>query len=332
MDSPSQFNLRMTATAHALLILILFSGIQAAACGGKTPVQPPPPAPQLQLNCPQPIATEATTPLGAEVQFDPPSSTGGVPPHRVECAPGSGSVFPVGQTNVDCTASDAGMTKAACNFLVTIRVSERLKRTKFLAFGDSITEGQVSPAPSFTILQPFEAYPYKLEQMLHARYPAQDVVVLNRGWGGEETDEAVLRLAGVLNSDRPEVMLLLEGINGITRISTSSTARNLRRMVSTARQLQVDVLIATVMPVASSREARRPGTNARVRELNRRIGQIAAEFQLGAPVDLYTLFQTDLSLLGMDGLHPTATGYTQIAELFSEAIVQRYGERIQATH
>ncbi len=224
------------------------------------------------------------------------------------------------------------MTRAACNFLVTIRVSERLRRTRFLAFGDSITEGQVSPAPSFTLLDPFEAYPHKLEQMLHAQYPTQDIVVLNRGWGGEETDEAVLRLTGVLNTDRPEVMLLLEGINGITRISPSSTARNLRRMVAAARQRQVEVLIATVMPVGSSREARRPGTNGRVRELNGRIAQIAAEFQLGAPVDLYTLFQTDSSLLGMDGLHPTATGYTRIAELFREAIVQRYRERIQAIH
>jgi hypothetical protein len=52
---------------------------------------------------------------------------------------------------------------------VSVRVSQMLAKTKFTAFGDSITEGVVSLAP-FIMLGPPDTYPLKLEQMLLQRY------------------------------------------------------------------------------------------------------------------------------------------------------------------
>jgi hypothetical protein len=93
------------------------------------------------------MVLEATTPQGAEVHFDAPAPTGGKAPYTVECEPGSGSVFPIGESTVRCTAKDADMAQASCEFPVSVRVSQMIAKTKFSAFGDSITEGAVSLAP-----------------------------------------------------------------------------------------------------------------------------------------------------------------------------------------
>ena len=63
------------------------------------------------------------------------------------------------------------------------------------------------------------------------------------------------------------------------------------------------------------------GANARIQALNLRIKQLAVEFNLGPVVDLYSLFESNPQLLGMDGLHPSAQGQTRIAEAFAEEIV-----------
>jgi lysophospholipase L1-like esterase len=314
-------------TAGLILVVILLSHI--AACGGKTPIQPPPPAAQLALTCPSEVIREATSSEGTEVHFDTPNVSGGVPPHSIQCDPGSGSIFPIGDSVVRCTASDVDGAQAACDLTVKVRVSQRLARTRFLAFGDSITAGVIRLAPLIMLGLP-DAYPAQLEQLLRNRYPTQDIVVLNFGRGGETASQGVARLPGVLDAERPEVLLLLEGVNNISRLSPSSVARDLRTMVSIARQREIDVMIATLTPV------RRPYTNSRptaedaVRNVNARILEIAAEFGLGSPVDLFGAFEADRSLLGSDGLHPTIEGYRRIAEIFNEEIVRRYDERPQS--
>lgn len=217
------------------------------------------------------------------------------------------------------------MRRASCTFGVSIRTSARLARTRFVAFGDSITVGEVPEGLFFTIREPLESYPYKLEQMLRTRYPAQEIVVVNRGWGGEEPDEGVLRLPGVLDADQPEVLLLQEGTNGLTTARVSSYANHLRTIVATARQRNVDVILANLLPVGPPHTNTRPTKAAAVRELNRRMDLLAVELGIAPVLDLYAAFEADPSLLAIDGLHPTRQGYTRIAELFADEIIRRYG-------
>ena len=68
-----------------------------------------------------------------------PPPTGGRAPYNVQCDPGSSSIFAIGETAVRCTATDADMAQASCGFGVTVRVSQTIAKTKFMAFGDSIT-------------------------------------------------------------------------------------------------------------------------------------------------------------------------------------------------
>jgi lysophospholipase L1-like esterase len=194
-----------------------------------------------------------------------------------------------------------------------------------MAFGDSITDGKVSLVPMISLAGP-DTYPYKLEQMLRERYPTQTVEVMNRGLSGERTDRGAQRIPGVLDADKPEVVMILEGVNAVWLLSTSRQADAIRSMIQTARQRNVDVVIATVMPVTQEWEADgHVGSMDRIRALNIRIVQLAAEFGIGPVVDLFALFDTNMHLIGTDGLHPTVEGQTRIAEAFHDEIVRRYG-------
>jgi hypothetical protein len=73
------------------------------------------------LTLPQPIAVEATGPDGAAVSFDVSASDAEDGTLAASCTPASGSVFPLGTTPVDCSATDAGGERASGSFIVTVR-------------------------------------------------------------------------------------------------------------------------------------------------------------------------------------------------------------------
>ena len=299
--------------------------MSAAGCGSKgPPLPPPPPPPLLEISCPAPITRAATTPQGTDVHWDEPTVTGGRTPYSVQCNPGSGSVFAFGETSVGCTVTDADMKQASCGFGVTVRASQTIAKVKFTAFGDSITEGVVRLAP-LIMLGPPDTYPFKLEQMLRERYPSQEIVVVNRGVSGDHTRDGVKRLPGVLDADRPEVMLLLMGINAINNLSTTEQTSNLRTMIREAQNRSVDVIIATIMPMFPGTSNYKPDTSAKIAALNANIFSLAIQHNLGPPVDLFGLFEANPSLMGADGLHPSIEGQTRIAEAFRDEIVRRYG-------
>ena len=298
--------------------------VSAVGCGNG-PIQPPPPPPQLQISCPAAMVRDATSPQGTDVHFDTPTVTGGRAPYSVQCHPGSATTFAIGETPVACTVTDADMKQASCGFGVTVRVSQTIAKTKITAFGDSITEGVVSLAPLIMLGAP-DTYPYKLEQMLQQRYPGQTIVVTNRGVAGERTNQGVVRLPSVLDTDRPDVLLLLEGVNAVRSLGAARQERDLRTMITDAQRRGVDVIIATVMPVAPEGKLQPADAyNADIRALNARIIGLSIQLGLGNVVDLFSLFEANMHLLGADGLHPSLEGQTRIAEAFRDEIVRRYG-------
>ncbi len=276
------------------------------------------------------MVREATMPQGTDVHFDAPTATGGRAPYTVRCDPASGTNFAIGETAVRCTATDADMAQASCGFRVTVRVSRTIAKTKFMAFGDSITQGAVSLAP-LILLGPPDTYPFKLEQMLREQYSSQAIAVENEGFGGEDTRGGARRLPGVLDARKPEVLLLLEGINNLGA-STATQVGALRTMITEAQGRNVDVIIATVMPVLPTWRQYQPGTTLpKIQALNSQIFALAAQYYLGSPVDLFALFEANPALIGADGLHPTLEGQTRIAEAFRDEIVRRYASGMSST-
>src|ERR1051325_3802092 len=103
----------------------------------------------------------------------------------------------------------------------------RISRTKFLAFGDSFTAGEVTnpiaAAPATIgklILVPTASYPSQLQTQLRTTYPSQatSIVVTNGGEASERILDGVNRFPGVFDANRPEVVLLMEGANGLAQV------------------------------------------------------------------------------------------------------------------
>lgn len=299
------------------VVAVLFA---LGGCGSDPPIAPTP----LSVQCPALLEVASKDGIGAQLAFTP-VVAGGTGTVTTTCTPPSGATLPIGNTSVSCTASDGAGQSAGCTFTVRVIAPPRLKFTRFLAFGDSITEGKVSPAPSVLLQVAFPgAYPERLQAMLAVRYTAQTFEVLNRGVGGERLARGRARLPGVLDADHPEVLLLLEGVNNIVRERTSELASDLRSMITSAQQRNVEVLVALLPPVGPAIEAKDPGTLEAVRAFNAEIRRIAPAAGLGDPVDLYTPFVDEPSLLGVDGLHPTEAGYARIAAIFYESIRERW--------
>jgi acyl-CoA thioesterase I len=200
-----------------------------------------------------------------------------------------------------------------------------------MAFGDSITDGSVSLSPMLWLVES-DTYPFQLAKMLQGRYPAQAFTVFNAGHPGERTDEGVRRLPGELDVHKPEVVMILEGVNAVWLLTTSRQADAIRSMVRIAHDRNVDVILATVMPVTPAWRFYPQGAMDRIRALNQRIFQIALDESTGGVVDLFALFEANPHLIGADGLHPTVEGQRRIAEAFSEEIIRRYHPMSTTTH
>lgn len=196
-----------------------------------------------------------------------------------------------------------------------------IARTRFLAFGDSLTAGTTSPAVMSKLNAGLpQSYPFKLQSLLSARYTAQSIVVFNEGLPLEETVDAVRRLPRVLRDTLPEVVILLHGVNDITGPAVvSRTLGYLNTLARDARGAGASVLLCTLPPhrQAGSR-AGDPGAiasyNVGIRDLARGEGAIL--------VDLDRL--VDLSLIGIDGLHPTEAGYERIAQIIFSIVQSQY--------
>jgi acyl-CoA thioesterase I len=242
----------------------------------------------------------------------------------------SGEMFPIGTTEVKCTATDSLNRKGECSFNVTVSKLAQLSKTRYLAFGDSITAGEVTfPVGSLStgatigkqVIIPGVAYPAVLERTLVGRYPSQAITVVNAGLGGEKTVNARARFFQTLSSVQPQVVLLLAGYNDIpggADGAASSAASEVDIMVAEARNRGMLVFLATATPP-------RPNGNRTIGQLfiddwNNRMRTVAAR-QGAVLVDLYAAMVSDVNrYIGVDGLHPTEVGYTKIADTFFQAI------------
>ena len=110
--------------------------------------------------------------------------------------------------------------------LLSAAARPALAQVGFLAFGDSITAG-VGDDPTRTD----KGYPPRLQALLvNAGIQA---TVINRGKGGENTQDGLTRIDAVLNeiSTSTEVLLLMEGTNDLSQgISFETTMFDLREM------------------------------------------------------------------------------------------------------
>lgn len=278
------------------------------------------------------MTASTTSASGTAVTFTTPTASGGKEPVAVACTPASGSTFPLGATTVTCTATDSLNRSASCTFPVTISRTPQLTLTKFLAFGDSITSGEVTvPLANATgllglgavkqVVVPSASYPSQLLNLMRARYTLQvpSITVTNEGLSGEKAENAVARFAQVVNVQRPQVVLLMHGYNNISNTSTlTATALQVNAMAAEGRNRNARVFIAALAPSRQGLRSSIPNSavqayNDRLREVARGEGAIF--------VDLYGAMIAGVeTYIGGDGLHPNELGYKKMAEIFLAAI------------
>jgi lysophospholipase L1-like esterase len=251
------------------------------------------------------------------------TASGGTGAVSVACTPAAGSPFPSGATTVTCTASDSAGRQTSCTFGVTVAtIPLRLQKTRFLAFGDSLTEGKLKPfGATLTFDAGPHSYPSTLRRLLTERYAGQSVTVENEGWSGERATESFRRYLDAIAEHRPEVMLLMHGVNDLGSDDDNkilSTARAIDELTAIARDRGLAVFLATLPPLG-------PGGKSGdfcpecVAPLNDRI-RSSAPARGAVLVDVFAAWGSRSGLMGPDGIHPTEVGYEAIAVAFLEAI------------
>lgn len=309
----------------ALAVALCSLPLSILGCGSNVTA----PSERLSLSCPSTLRIAASA-NAVPLTYGLPIASGGTRPVTVTCLPASGTTVPLGATTVTCTAIDNRRQSTSCTFQALVERAPELAVTRIVAFGDSITEGTTS---ALVFPSPPQSYPFKLEAMLDARYPAQAeaITVLDEGLSRERVEEGRLRLMKVLASGPIEALLLMEGANNVNSpfsnldVEISNMLQDLTAMVRDARVRVPHVFLATLLPKRPV--GRNAANHAAVPEVNQGIRDIARREGVTL-VDLYEGFggQPD-PWIGSDGLHPTEAGMERIASLFLEAIRDRLERR-----
>ncbi|HET7695532.1 MAG TPA: GDSL-type esterase/lipase family protein [Vicinamibacterales bacterium] len=304
------------------------------ACGGKGngPVDPTPQPSAPAIACPADLTVREVRGAVQAVTYPAPTVSGGAAPVTVNCSPGSGSDFRLGATAVACSATDAQARAATCSFTVTL-TGFALGAAKFLAAGDSLTEGENG---RIRILDIPNAYPTKLQEALDAAYPGQNLRVINRGISGWPIERTAEELPGELAADRPDAVLLLSGYNNLLNecgrgpvnttdcgAAINAIGDGVREVIRKSREWRVSYVFVSTLtppgPVGPGSKDRRISNDAIV-ETNVRIRQIVAG-NAATLVDVYPLFLGhEADYIEADGLHLRPGGSQVVAEAFFAAI------------
>jgi lysophospholipase L1-like esterase len=316
----------------------------------KTIIIPPP-----MITCPVPLPVTASSGQSAVVNYDSPTVTGGTTPVSATCTPPSGATFDVGSTAVNCIATDEVARRASCSFSVNVLPPPpRLGVTTILAFGDSITVGEVPMRGEFVVrprlVEPDKSYPADLTILLGQRYTGQGairidaftlgsgnttncwtnppppatsgIVVINAGCLGEKAADALTlsRLDDKMMTYRPDLVLLLEGVNDLNGASTIPRAmQGVLALIREARNRGARVMVGTLPPeIPGDVNA---GSSGIIVPFNRQL--VPAATGAGAVVvDLYGDISADVTdwISPFDGLHPTEAGYQEMARVFFDSI------------
>ena len=228
-----------------------------------------------------------------------------------------------------------------------------LGATSFLAFGDSITCGTTSlPLLLEALLATLNCpqaggYPELLLARLQDTVPQTQRLslrVLKRGQpaeaagtqGEQRLREELAELMALPVGQRPEVLLLLMGINdmGGGGVSATRAASSVALLVDIARAHNLSVLVSSMpqtFPGLSTSGFYRDNANTRIVPFNTELERLVSGLPNVWMVDMYGGFggtsAQQLGLMGVDGLHPTTLGYQKMADVFHSDIVRRFPVR-----
>jgi lysophospholipase L1-like esterase len=206
-----------------------------------------------------------------------------------------------------------------------------LGATRFVAFGDSITWGATSAYDGKVYMSAAGGgYAERLDGSLNFFHSPQRFTVINEGVPGELATQALSRFRSVLTTRRPQVVLLLEGINDLANdISPSRAVAGLRQLLDAAEAVKTPVVIATMFQtyeITDSHGGYRTNGAPYVPEFNAELRRMATGRQNVFVIDLYNRMN-NRDMVGGDGVHLTDAGFDAMAAAFLFAIEQSFPVR-----
>jgi len=221
---------------------------------------------------------------------------------------------------------------ARCNRAWVEATAAQPPPLRIVAFGDSVTLG------SREGVHEYQTFRHLVQQRL--RNEGLQVEVLNAGIGGDNTRTALERLDRDVLAARPQVAIVMFGINDAALVDAGPVARteprvpleeygaNLRTIITGCRAAGTRVLLCTPTPMSRRYVYQDVGAYATHENINFLLaGYAQAAREVAASdhcplVDLYALFTDRPDGLDLieDGNHPYARGHRVIADALLEPL------------
>ncbi len=191
-----------------------------------------------------------------------------------------------------------------------------------VAFGSSSTQGYGSTTPEFN-------YPNRLAVQLHRSYPNAAITVVNRGRGGDDAPEMMMRLQPEVIDMKPDLVIWQVGTNAVLRdLDPGETAKQVEAGVARMQAAGADVVL--VDPQYSPKVTERAESAGTMVRLLRKVARlrhvgIFPRFEVmrewheerALPIDSFVI---------SDGLHMNDWGYACFAQLLGDDIVKSVGQ------
>lgn len=190
---------------------------------------------------------------------------------------------------------------------------------KVVCFGDSTTAG----TPAFR--SPVEAPPngfgneqHQYAYWLKRRHP--EWLVLNRGVGGERTDEILARFDRDVLAAKPQVVIVMAGVNDLYQGEPAAAVeKNLQAIYDRAAQAKIKVMACTVLPYNGAPS----GVKKEMVSVNRWIREASEKQGLGF-CDTHAAVEDPARPGNLadtaDGWHPDVEGHKKLAAALADAL------------
>lgn len=150
---------------------------------------------------------------------------------------------------------------------------------------------------------------------------------VNRGISGQTTPQMLLRFSQDVISLKPEVVIILAGINDIAEntgpISNEGILENIITMAELAKSNNIKEILCSILPANRFNWNSKISPANRVIELNKMIQSYANKNKI-IYVDYFSQMVDDENGLqkqyGEDGVHPNKEGYEVMKSIVTEAI------------
>jgi acyl-CoA thioesterase I len=220
----------------------------------------------------------------------------------------SGALTPSCATPPALSAIAAALDRSAARI-------EKHEHLTIVTMGSSSTQGVGASTPAMS-------YPSRLEQELKERFPDVEIQVLNRGIGGQDVSEEILRLGKDVIAAHPDLVVWQVGTNAVLRRDDlGADQRLISRGVLLLKEEGIDVILMDLQ--YAPRVLARPAW-AEMEGIIQSIAQHTGagwfrRFEIMQEWDQHQQL-APVPMIGADGLHMTDASYGCLASQLAESL------------